>query len=267
MPSSNQTVTATNTKPTVYDQRTAELAVRQSVNAKTATVVDEITALTITDRTTYGDADLLLGRIRQAKRQATEIFEEKLGGILKRTYDNLQELYVLRKELTETPFANAEAAVKSKMSEWQEQDRRRIEQERQAALAEERRQQAEADRLKRVADQAAASARSASAKRHAEEQAEQARQKQEAADRAREAAIQAEAAKPVTGSFSRTTVKKVPMVTDLGAFLDAIHAGTIPIILVQVNEEVMKEYWKQDRGLVSAWPGVEIVDQTTVGGR
>ena len=244
------------------------LAVRKSIGAKTATIVSEINALAIVTKEDYGDADLLLGRIRQAKKQAAAMFDEKIGvPVLEPMRLSLAALYALRKELTETPFDAAEGQVKGKMGEWKREELRQIEEDRRAAQEEERRQQGIADEQRRQAEEAIRTARTAAAKRQAEELAERARQKQEEADRAKQQAVAAEKAKPVTGSFSRTTTKRVPKVTDMTKFIAAVAAGEIPEILLQVNEDVMEEYWKQDRGLVISWDGVTIEGVTTVGGR
>ncbi len=254
---------------------TAVATMNDRISTRTSAIVTSISTLTITDAVDYADADLLLVRIRQSKKLAEQIFDEEVGTpILEPMRLALNSLYALRKKMTETPFEAAERTVKGKMAEWQKgQDAIRAEERRVAreeeirrerAAEEQRRQTAEAERV-------AAQAKGAQARKEAEAVAARLRETQAAAEedakRAKELAIAAEKARPVVGVGSRVTRKKQPVVVDMEAFIKGVVEGEVPAICLMVNEEVMEEYWKGDRGLVSAWPGVVIEEKVSVGGR
>ena len=210
----------------------------------------------------------MLVAIRQARKTAEEIFAEKIRvPILEPTRKALDGLYALERELTKTPFDAAEKTVKAKMAAWQDGERRRIASEQEAARREELRKQREADAATARAAEAAASARTIEQRRAAEEAARAAEQRRQEAETARQAAIEAERQRTVKGVGSKVTVVRKPVVTDMLAFLKAVVAGTVPLIAVQVNEDVVDAYWRDDAGLVSAWPGVTIEESTKIGGR
>jgi septal ring factor EnvC (AmiA/AmiB activator) len=271
-------------------------AVTAAVSTRTATVSARISSLTIGNDGDYRTADFLLVELRHARKLAEEIFAEKIRTpILEPTRKALDGLYTLERELTKAPFDAIEKTLKAKMAAWQEAERYRIEQERLTRRREElrllheaeeaRRKIEETERAaleaKRAADMAAERARTKEQREAAERQAQQARSIAEQvgtartieqrisaeAAQARLDAIEAESQKVVKGVGSRVTVKRVPVVTGMRVFLEAILAGKVPEICIEVNEEVLAEYWGQDAGIVSSWPGVTVEEITTVGGR
>lgn len=241
--------------------------VSRAVSLTTSPIVAEITALTIVTTTDYHSADLLLVRIRQAKKIAEAIFAEKLGDVLESTRNALNGLYAVRREVTEAPFENAEKVIKGKMAEWQAVERKKQDLARAAAQEEERRKEREARKQQEEAERAARSARSEKQREEAKALAERAEAARWEMEEAKEVAKAAEKVKIVTGVGSRVTVTKKAVVTDMTKFVRAVVEGEVPEICLEVNAEVLKQYFENDRGLVSCWPGVELVDVTKVGGR
>lgn len=235
---------------------------RTALSPKTAAVLIEISTLTVASNEDYADADLLLARVRQARK----LVADKTEPIISPIYQGLQALYAFRREL-DKPLENAEKAVKAKMAGWQESERRRIEAERDAARREELRKQREAAEAQRLAEEAARNARTQKQREEAAQAAANAARIAEEAASATQVAIEASREKVVTGVASKVTVIKRPVVTDMTRFIAAVVAGEVPEICLMVNEEVMEEYWKQDRGLVSVWPGVSVEEVTRVGGK
>ena len=243
-------------------------AVQTAVGRQTDRVNGAIRSLTIASNDDYRRADLLLVEIRQARKTAEEIFAEKIRvPILEPTRKALDGLYALERELTKTPFETAEKGVKAKMAAWQDAERKRIAAEQEAARREEMRRQREAEQAASQAEQAARAARTIEQRRAAEEALKEAERRRQEAEAARQAAIEAERQKTVKGVGSKVTVVRKPVVTDMMAFLKAVVAGTVPLIAVQVNEDVVDAYWRDDAGLVSAWPGVTIEESVKIGGR
>lgn len=271
-------------------------AVTSAVSVRSADVSSRISALVISDNDSYRAGDLLLVEIRQARKMAEEIFAEKIRTpILEPARKALDGLYALERELTKTPFDAFEKSLKAKMADWQDRERRRINDEQLARRREELRIAKEAEEARRIADEAEHQA--ALSRQAAEFEAQRAKtkaQREEAlkkakvaeetrlaaeknrveaqaaayrAEEARQAAITAEAQKTVKGVGSKVIVKRVPVVTDMAAFLKAVIAGAVPEICVMVNEDVLMEYWKQDAGIVSSWPGVKVEERVSVGGR
>jgi ribonuclease D len=153
------------------------------------------------------------------------------------------------------------------MARWQAEEARKREEERQRALAEERRIARAAEDARLAAERQASEAKTKTQRVEAERLRQIAEAQEVDRQRAEDARKTAEGAKAVKGVGSRVTTVTYAEVTDLTAFLKAVVEGKVPEICVQVNESVLKTYWEDDAGLVSAWPGIEVRKQTRVGGR
>lgn len=231
-----------------------------AVQPNTQAAVAEAHALVIADADGYHAADAVLYRVRSARQQVeSRILAELTDPIIKPARAALDALYDLRQRLTDrllTPLTGAEGVVKRKMADWQQAEKRKA-----AAEAEERRVAAnrlaqEAEAARRQAEQA----NTATARQRAREEA----------DRLAEQAAEVRAVRapaPLKSAASKVTFRKVWRVTDLTALIAAVVAGDVPEIVLQVNAEVMDEYWRQDRALVSGWAGVTVAEETVVSGR
>jgi hypothetical protein len=254
----------------VHIQTTADVKLAQAAqNAETAIVsvqpstnaaIAEAHALTIADADSYHAADAVLYRIRSARQVAEgKILVELTDPIIRPARAALDALYDLRTRLTDrllTPLVTAEVVVKRKMAEWQAAEKRREQAEAEARRVEANRLAREAEAAGRQAEQA----NTAAARQRAREEADLL-----AAQAAEVRSVRQ--APALKGAASKVTFRKVWKVTDMTALIAAVVAGDVPEIVLQVNTEVVEEYWKQDRALVSGWAGVSIQEETVVSGR
>lgn len=194
-PTEKEIKTAIHDTLTQYQEEQQVKLIRREIGVKTRDVIEDIDSLTIRSEGDYGVADIILVRVRAARK----FIKSKIDPIKIPQREALDATMALFHEMDD-PLAAGEKKIKEKMGEWQK------------------------------------------------------------------AKIESGGEK-TAGAGSRTVVKKVARVTDLSAFLQGIVAGVVPEICVEVNETVLRTYWEQDRGLVSCWPGVEIVDDVRVGGR
>jgi hypothetical protein len=254
--------------PTPTLDTSVEVAIRNEVSVQADGLTFAISSLTIDNSDDYLIADELFGQIREARKRAEEIFAEKIRTpIIEPTRKALDALYRLERELTKLPFEAPEKLVKSKMADWQRQERERIEHEREVARQEEMRKQRAAFEAQQAALLAAQNARTAAQRQEAQKAAAVAAKRAEEAEVAKHAAVEASREQVSKGTGSRVTVKRIPVVTDWVAFLKGVLDGTVPLDAVQLNPDVVGSLWRTDAGLVSAWPGVTVKEEVSVGGR
>jgi hypothetical protein len=230
-------------------------SIKTEITRRSDSILAAVSAQMITDNSTYCVFDMFLVYIGNGRKQIAD----KLDPMIKPIREGLDRLYKLRRDLM-GPFDQAEEIVKGKMAGWQESERRRIAEEERKAREEQERQ----ERAQREAEEAARKAKS-----EAERQAASIRmaQAQENLTRAHDRLVTATNQRPVKASGSKVTVKKTWEVEDFDAFFQAVVAGQIPKICIQVNEEVMDTYWASDRGIVLSWPGLKMVEKTIIGGK
>jgi hypothetical protein len=242
-------------------------------------VVADAKALTVTDKSSYETADAFLFKIRQARKKVVDRIEP----IKKPLNDAKAAVMALEHELDD-PLAEAERTIKTKMAAWQVEDRRRVEAENRRRWEEEQKAQRLADEQRRREEQAkldealaarrAQEARTLEARQKAIQEAEEARQRSLAAQQAAytlQSHADTLAERPVEEVVkavgSRVTEKVKWRVKDEHQFFLAVMRGEIPELTIAINEEVMEEYWKQDRMMVMGWAGVESYVDTRVAGR
>jgi hypothetical protein len=249
------------TTPTTTDATLARTeAAIVSVQPNTSAAVAEATEIIVSDQASYLAADAVLYKIRSARAVVEARMNAELTDpIIKPARAALDALYALRQRLTDklwTPLEQAERLVKGKMARWQAEEKRR-----EAEAAEERRR--EANRLAQEADLAKRQAEQAKTETARQRSLEEARRLTEQAAEVRSV----KAGGPLKAAGSKITFRKVWRVTDMTALIAAVVAGEVPEIVLMVNADVMEEYWKQDRAVVSGWAGVSIQEETSVSGR
>ena len=263
----NVTTTALTTQLTDTDL----VAIRQSGQSATDLVIREANAIVITDQTSYTAADLVLFKIRSARKTVAALIEDRVDSIIKPIRTGLDKLYEARRALIadlDTPLETAEKTAKRKMAAFQDEERRRAEEVARKKREEEAR--LERERQDAVRRQQEAEARAAQLKgaagRKAAAEAEEARQRQAQIEQERQQAA-APVAVSIRGAGSRVTLVRTWEITDMSLFIAGVLSGEIPETVLQVNEAVMNEYWKADRGVVLSWSGVGMKEETRVGGR
>jgi hypothetical protein len=71
----------------------------------------------------------------------------------------------------------------------------------------------------------------------------------------------------VAGVGSKVVRLKKWRVKDFQEVLEAVTRGDLPDEVLCVNEAYVHAQWRQDRGIVSGWPGFEVYEDTKVAGR
>ena len=249
------------------------VAIRQSGQSATDMVIREANAIVITDQTSYTAADLVLFKIRSARKTVAALIEDRVDSIIKPIRTGLDKLYEARRALIadlDTPLETAEKTAKRKMAAFQDEERRRAEETARKKREEEarlERERQDAVRAQREAEELAAISNSIRDRQIANLAAEEARQRQARIEQERQQVSAAPVAVPVRGAGSRVTLIKTWEITDMSLFIAGVLSGEIPETVLQVNEAVMDAYWKADRGVVLSWSGVGLKEGTRVGGR
>lgn len=248
------------------------VAIRQSGLSATGTVIQEANALVIIDADTYQAADLVLFKIRSARKTVEALIEQEITSIIKPIRKGLDRLYAIQRTMIvdlDTPLETAEKTAKRKMAAFQDEERRRAEEvarkkrEEEARLERERQ---DAVRRQQEAEERAAQLKGAAGRRAAAE-AEEARQRQAQIEQERQQVSAAPVAVPIRGAGSRVTLVKTWEITDMILFIAGVLSGEIPETVLQVDKKVMDAYWDTDRGVVLSWSGVGMKEETRVGGR
>lgn len=222
--------------------------------------IADVLALSVIDNNTYHTADRGLFDIRANRKLIADLIEQKVDPIIKPIRAGLDKLYEGRRTVLaelDKPLADAEGSVKAKMADYQAKQREAARQ----AEAKRLRDAAELERQARAALEVAKTSTSVGEVRAALETASQAHAQ------ARSVRSAPPPPAPVKGAASKTVVTKKWVVKDLSALIKAVAAGTVPEMVLTVDEDVMDAYWSEDRLTMVSWPGVDVVEQTTVTGR
>ena len=220
----------------------------------------DIGTLAVIDDTSYHVGDRSLFDVRAARKQLASLIEQKVDPIIKPIRAGLDKLYEGRRTVLaelDKPLADAEGSVKMKMADYQAKQREAARQ----AEAKRLRDAAELERQARAALEVAKTSTSVGEVRAALETASQAQAQ------ARSVRSAPPPPAPVKGAASKTVVTKKWVVKDLSALIKAVAAGTVPEMVLTVDEDVMDAYWSEDRLTMVSWPGVGVIEQTTVTGR
>lgn len=254
---------------------TALAEIRQSGQTEVETAIGAATAVVIADQSGYHNADLILFKIRSARRSVASLIELRLDTIIKPIRAGLDKLYEARRQLLvdlDSPLEKAEKQVKQKMAAWQESERRKREEAERLKREEEdrvRREQERIERERQEAERKASEARTKQQRAEAAERERALREQQEELERQRQASAAAAPPPPklVKAAGSRVTVVKHWRIKNQQEFIAAIATGSIPFIAVRPHIEVIDAIFKQEPDTVSAWPGVEIYEETRISGR
>jgi len=267
-------------QPTVITEDTTSTAlveIRQAGQTEVQTATGAANAVVITDQSGYQNADLILFKIRSARRSVASLIESRLDTIIKPIRAGLDKLYEARRQLLadlDSPLEKAEKQVKQKMAAWQEAERHKREEAERLKREEEDRVRREQERIERERQEAERKVSEALTKQQRAEAAERERalrEQQEELERQRQetlrAAATAPAPKAVKAAGSRVTVVRHWRIGNQQKFITAVAAGTVPSIAVQPNTEAIDMIFKQEPDTVKAWPGVEIYEETRISGR
>lgn len=225
--------TTTSTNPVVITDE--QVAVVRSSGQSQHAVLAEAQAVTITSPDSYQAADIVLVKIRTARKNVSAIIEEKVGQIIKPIRKGLDQLYAVQRELTrdlDGPLEQAEKTVKARMANWQlDEQKKRFEAE-MARVSEPLPDDGSTDSEPMAVPPPMPTVSA-----------------------------------PVRAAGSKVIRSKEWKVTDLSAFIKAVAAGSIPEITLQVNNEVMDAYFESSREEMLTWTGCEIVDTVRIAGR
>ena len=236
---------------------------------------EAVTALVISDRSSYESADLILFKIRSARKTVATLIESRVDSIIKPIRAGLDKLYEARRQLLadlDQPLEQAEKQVKHKMSVYQAEERHKREEADRIKREEEdrlRRQQEEIERARLEAERKSEQARTAKARKEAAEREEKLREQQRELERQQEEARNKPTTvpPPIKVAGSRVTVVKHWRVKDFKRFAAAVAAGDIPDVALQPDTQAIESLWKADPQMVSAWPGIEVYEETRISGR
>lgn len=244
--------------PNALLQQKAITETKKEVAALAAPVLHMLGSLKIVDADSYGKADTILSRIREARRGV----EAKLSPIatpIEKAFKEIQEarkaVKALHTEL-DSPLEQAEAQVKGLMRGYKIEEQRLI-----AEAEEEKSREAEkADKLLREALEKENNAKTAAMRvRLAQKRIEA----EAAVEKVEEVAVAA----PVKAASSSTRMISKWKVTDMKALLKAVVAGEIPEDMLLVNITVGNSYLKMARAEMEKWAGVEVWDDVQIVGR
>lgn len=278
-PTPTLTPTTSATNPDRISISTDLAPIRASTLTNTHPAQAEAAALVISDATSYHSAGLILFKIRQAR----ALVKSKIDPLKLPINEAHKQIMKLEHELDD-PLANAERAVKGKMAAFQAIEQARVREEervKQEALnrksQEEARLAAEADRKRREEAQASQDAQRAKTqqeRKEAEERAEAARRESQRLDeqqrltaRELEEMESVEVEGPVKAAGS--VVKEVHgwVVEDFHKLVLAVARGEVPELVLEVNKDVVDEFFKADRAMTCRWPGLAHKVTTRVSGR
>ena len=217
-------------------------------------IVEEAATFLVTSKDDLAEAAILRTRLKNIESRV----EEPVDPVIKLIRTGLDRLYEAKRNAL-APGVQADGWLKRRMEEYQAVEKRKAVEAEQAA----QRAQAEARRVREESERAAREAQSAEAREIARQDMERARQQEENAKRARvAAAVTVATPAKIAGAKTRTT--KAPEVTDMQAFLAGVVGGMVPEACVEVNRPFLMELWREDRAMVLAMPGVEVVEKVTV---
>lgn len=225
----------------------------QSLATITSPIITRIQTIQVTDQATYAQADAVLTRIREARKQITT----EMDLILRPINESRNAVITLRHKLDD-PLADGEATIKAQMKEWQQEQSR-------LALESVRRAQAEADQLRMEAER----------KQRAIEQAKTPQMKVRLQEQ--QAAIQQRAADvlvrplvaPVQVAGSTTRKVKQVRVADSLTFMRAAAdpQSDVPTEILVVDMVALRKLYSATPDMVKAWPGIEEYEDIQIVGR
>lgn len=218
-------------------------------------LTSEVVAITINTEDDYLQADVVLAKVRTAKKT----WVDRLEAIIRPARQSLDLLYDLNRDGVK-PLEKLEGQLKTAMADYKTQERRQLE----AA------QRAKEEEDQRIADALQATQEAEAKARTAPMRAKLAAAR-EALENQQQAAAEEPVSAPVQANHSTTRAVKRIRPTDMGKILMAIIAGKVPYDVVQVNQVVLNSYLKitpEAKYLpVTEWPGVEVYDDTQIVGR
>lgn len=219
----------------------AEIAVpdAQATRQKAQTALQAAQGLTITDNEGFSRA----GAMRDGLKALSAEIDDTFDGPISAAFKAHKEI-VAAKKLHAAPIEEAARLIKAKMISWDD-EQRRLRQVEQARLEREAKRKAEAEALALA------------------EELEKAGLKEEAeqviSEPVRAEVVIAPKTTPKIEGFAYRSVWSAA-VTDLGALVSAVMAGTVPIQALQGNDKFLGE---QVRSLKSElkWPGVKVTER------
>lgn len=229
-------------------QQSALNELRTESLAKFTPISTQIKKLEVTTPEAFAQADMYLSRIVQERK----ILKARVRLILDPIETARKELLTFRDEL-DNPWADAELAVRDGMKEFKRQELL----EELKAAAEANRKAAESRRLAAEADRKAEQLQASAARDRLQARAEELRVRADVQETARPVITT-----KVAGSTTRALV--VAEVKDRKAFLAAVISGLIPDDVIDINQNILDRYARQDRATVESWPGVKVTDDVTI---
>jgi|SRR5579863_370417 len=231
-------------------------AIRADTSTALVPLSKRMAVLAVVDAETYHRADGLLSQIANVRAQ----LEARIKLILSPLDTAKREIEKSRKEITrfrdelDRPLADMETDVRGMMREFKLEERRLLEEAEQKRIEEQRRLRQEAEEAQRKAD----AARNKAVREQLQAKALQLEDKAEAA--------MAPTLAPVVGAAHSTTRKVFSVkVTDLKAVLKGVLDGTIPEIVIDVEDLGKRADQLRRQGYpVEAWEGCTIVEDLQI---
>lgn len=244
--------------PNALLQQKAITETKKEVAALAAPVLHMLGSLKIVDADSYGKADTILSRIREARKGVTAKLAPILSPIEK-AFKEIKEARDAIKDLhseLDKPLEVAEGQVKSLMRSYKIEEQRLIEE-----FEEEKRMEAEKaeSRLREALEKENNAKTAAMRVRLAQKRIE--------AEAAVEVIEEVAIAAPVKAASSSTRTIPKWKVTDIKALLKAVVAGQIPEDMLLVNITVGNSYLKVAREEMEKWPGIEVFNDVQIVGR
>jgi hypothetical protein len=210
-------------------------------------LVKQAEGLTVKTARELADADEIRHRLDQHKKAIIARLEK----IISPVYTSLQELYKLRREMTD-PLDKADKIISDKMRVYHRLEAERIAEEKAEIEAAAEKERNRAEELRRKAE-------------IAKTPQMQARLATQAAEKDSKAAeIEETEVEKTHVMHSKTRTVKKPVVGDMSALIKAVAAGEVPEDLLTVNAVVLTSYWREDPDLVAQFPGIKIAEDIQV---
>lgn len=242
--------TKTTNKPEIHNIPPA-ISVARVEAQRISTPLIEKAAMIVTCGVEYQDASLLRANLQNAQKA----IEERLDKIIRPSYEALQSLYELKRELTK-PIVDATGQLTGQMRQFKLLEARKIQEE---------------ETARKLAEQALI--REAEEKMRAAERAKtpqmQSRMKTQAttlATRAQEVALTPTEA-PVKAVGSTVRKYKRVEITDFAKLIKGVASGDVPEDVLEVNMGRLGEYLKLDEKAVADMPGVAIIEDIRIVGK
>jgi hypothetical protein len=218
-----------------------------------STVLTPTKSLAVIGPSTYIDADSYLSSIRSCIKQVTAKLDEEI----RPKYEELEQWYVLKRELLQDLTAS-EQRVKGQMVSYDLDQQKKAREAKRLQDEETRRLSVQAQtEVAKTTDPTLSAVDRARAKFQAKKLVDQASQVQVTLP----APVQVKAA---SSSFIPTETWKV---VDMKAFLRGILDGKIPMDAIQVHNVNVNSFWKINKGNVKGWPGVGVEEGGRIAGR